>query len=118
MKNKMKKHYIYVNITEQSVALMLIADILSISKYRMFLLYETFGNDVFLFFDLLQKAGHLKPLSDFRVRRCFQYAKYITPVLLGSSVVRMSSTEQRAYRQINPYLFENKLRIEEDRDDS
>lgn len=111
---KTKPHYVYINISEQSVALLLIANILNISKYKLFLLYETFGNDVFLMFDLLSKGGHLVKLTDFRLRRCFQYAKYLTPVLLGSTVKKLSTTEQRAYRQINPYLFENKLRIAED----
>lgn len=114
MSTKQKQRYVYVNINAQSVALVLIADLLGLSKYKIFLLYETFGNDIFLFFDICKKAGVFKALTDYRLRRCFQYAEALTPVLLGAHKEYMSSTEQRAYKLLNPLLFETKLRIPED----
>ena len=109
-----KKRHIYVNINEQTVLLILICNILGISKYQMFLLYETFGNDCFLFFDLLQKAGTLPRLTNFRLRRCSKWAEMLTPVLLGGIKPELSPTEQKVYMLLNPLLYENKFKIEED----
>ena len=114
MKTKKKRHYVYTNINVQSVALILIADLLNFSKYGLFLLYETFGNDCFLFIDICKKAGLFKTLTDFRLRRCFQQAEVLTPMLLGKPKQHMSTAELRAYRMLMPMLFENKLRIEKE----
>ena len=111
---KKKQKYIYVKINEQTVFLMLICNILCISKYQMFLLYETFGNDVFLFFDILQKADVLKRLTQFRIRRYHQFASAIASICLGKSIEKLSTTELRAYRSIADFLFEDKFKIPED----
>jgi hypothetical protein len=107
---------VYVNITKQSVALFLIAEVLRISKYQLFLLYETFGNDCFLFFTMFQKADAFKELTEFRLKRCFQHSEKITPILLGAEDIVLSATEERSYKQIHPYLYEKKLRIIEDQE--
>lgn len=109
-----KRHYIYVNINKQTVALFLIANVLRISKYKLFLLYETFANDVFLFFNMFQDTGYFKELTGFRLNRCFQHAETLTPVLLGAENHYLSITEQKTYKLLNEALFENKLRIEID----
>ena len=109
-----KKRHIYVNINEQTVLLILICNILGISKYQMFLLYETFGNDCFLFFDLLQKAGTLPRLTKFRLRRCLKWAEMLTPIFLGGTKPELSSTEKKVYMLFSPLLYENKFKIEED----
>lgn len=109
-----KKRYIYVNINEQTVLLLLISNILGISKYQMLLLYETFGNDCFLFFDLLQKAGILPRLTKFRLRRCLQWSKMLTPVFLGGIKPELTATEQKVYTLLSPLLYENKFKVEED----
>lgn len=109
-------HYVYVNINVQTVALFFIAEILGISKYQLFLLYETFGNDVFLFFTMCNKAGMFQELTDFRLRRCFIHAEKIAPILLGNSGIELGTTEIRSYQLINPHLFEKKLKIAEDQE--
>lgn len=114
MKTKERTKYLYIPITVQSIALLLIADTLGISKYKLFLLYETFSNDCFLFFELFKNSEMLKNLTEFRLKRCFQYAESLTPVFLGARRDWLSTTEQRAYRKVNPYLFESMLRIAED----
>lgn len=112
--SKPPQKFIYVNINEQTVLLMLICNLLGISRYQMFLLYETFGNDVFLFFDILQKAEILQGLTQYRIKRYSQYASAITPVCKGQSVEQLSTTELRAYRSIAWLLFEDKFKIPED----
>lgn len=102
---------LYINITEQSIALLLIAKSINIDVYRLFLLYETFGDDMFLFLELFKDNLALSGLTEFRLRRCFQYAHTLVPVLLGSSIDKLSVTELRAYKQIHPLLFETKLKI-------
>ena len=114
--SKPPQKYVYVNINEQTILLLLISNVLGISKYQMLLLYETFGNDVFIFFDILQKANILQGLSQFRIKRCAQYAYSIAPVCKGEPVERLSTTELRAYKSIANYLFEDKFRIPEDRE--
>lgn len=111
-----KEHYIYVNINEQTVALFLIADTIRISKYLLFLLYETFGNDLFLMFRMFYKAGMLPELSEFRLSRCLRHAETIVPILLGHEGIVLNQTQTRAYQIVNPYLYETKLRIPEDQE--
>lgn len=111
---KTDKRYIYVNINKQTVALFFIAEVLQISKYMLYLLYETFGDDCFLFFNMCYKAAQFKELTEFRMKKCFHYADLFTPILLGAKNVPLSSQELRGYKKIAPYLYENKLRIEED----
>lgn len=113
MDNSLQK-FIYVNINEQTILLLLISNILGISKYQLILLYETFGNDIFLFFDILQKADLLKGLTQYRIKRCVQYANAIAPVCKGNPIDKLSTTELRAYRVIAPFLFEDKFKIPED----
>lgn len=110
------KKYVYVNINTQTVALFFIAELLSISKYQLFLLYETFGDDCFLFFTMCHKAGLFKSLTDFRLRRCFRHAEKFSKILLGAEDVPMGYQEIKSYKQIAPYVFEKKLRIEEDQE--
>lgn len=115
VKNNKKPKYIYVNINEQTVMLLLIANMMGISKYMLFLLYETFGNDVFLFFEMLHKKLLLKGMTEFRMRRCIQWAGTIAPICKGEVLKRkMSSTELRAYKSIAELLYEDKFRIPED----
>lgn len=109
----MAKKTLYINITEQTVALMLIANILKLNKYKLFLLYETFGNDCFLFFELFKDYPFLEDLTEFRLKRCFLNARSLTPVLHGQSAERLSTTELRAYQQLKPDLYENKFKLEE-----
>lgn len=116
MKIKSTQHYVYVNINRQTVALFFIADLLNISKYQLFLLYETFGDDCFLFFTMCHKAGVFRELTEFRLRRCFHYADKFTPILLGAQNVPLGYQEMRGYKKIAPALFEDKLRIEEDQE--
>lgn len=111
---KKTKPSIYVNINEQSVALFFIAETIGISKYALYTLYETFGDDCFLFFDMFYKAGILKQLTEFRMKKCFTYASKFTPILLGAKDIPLSSQEMRGYRKIAPYLYETKLRISEE----
>lgn len=113
---KQPQKFIYVNVNKQTILLMLICNLLGISRYQMFLLYETFGNDVFLFFDILQKADILQGLTQYRVRRYSQYAEAIEPVCKGKSVEQLSTTELRAYRSIAWLLFEDKFKIPEDKE--
>lgn len=105
---------LYINITRQTVMLLLIANLLKMSKYKLFLLYETFGNDVFLFFDLCKKEGAFQKLTKFKLNRFNKIADSITPVLLGQTKNYMNSLELKAYEQIVPMLLDNKIRIEED----
>lgn len=111
---KTKQRYIYVNINKQTVALFFIADVLQISKYMLFLLYETFGDDCFLFFNLCYKASVFPELTEYRMKKCFHYAERFTPILLGATNVPLGYQEMRGYKRIAPYLYENKLRIAED----
>lgn len=111
---KKTKHYIYADITTHTTLLLLIADLLRLSFYQMLLLYEVFGNDVFLFFDICSKKEHFKELTKFRLNRCTQLANSLTPVLLGDTKEHMSIIELKAYRTLSPYLFENKFKVEED----
>lgn len=113
MKTQTKKdqRYVYVNITEYTVALFLIADLIGISKYRLFLLYETFGNDLFLLLDIFNKASVLNDLTEYRINKCFLHAERLTPVLLGIPNPYLGSQDTRSYQKLVSYLFENKLRI-------
>lgn len=112
--SKSPRKFIYININEQTILLLLISNVLGISKYQLMLLYETFGNDVFLFFDILQKADILKGLTQYRLKRCVQYANAIAPVCKGQPVDRLSTTELRAYKTVAYMLFEDKFKIPED----
>lgn len=111
---KTTKHYVYTDITKETVFLLLIADIVRLSFYQMLLLYETFGNDTFVFFDVCSKKEHFKELTKFRVNRCMHLADSLTPVLLGEPKERMNLIEMKAYRTLSPLLYENKFRVEED----
>ena len=111
---KTKTKYVYIDIKKESVMLLLLSEVLGISAYGLFLLYETFGMDVLLFFDLCKKMGMFTQLTDFRIARCTRLAEVLTPVLLGGVKEHMSKVELKSYRLLNSLLYEDKFRVPED----
>lgn len=111
-----KRQYIYVNITKQSIALVLIADLLKLSKYMLFLQYEVFGNDLFLIFDMFMKAGLLPTLTSFRLKRCFVHADALYKVFSGEQDAQLSITMKRSLQIVNALVYETKLRVPVDQE--
>jgi hypothetical protein len=110
----MKKEYLYISITKETTALILLANSLKISKYNLFLLYEVFGNDCFLFLELFKQSPFMEGLTNFRLTRCFNHAEQLLPYLHSKILSVPPNKVRQSLEILQPLLYETKFRIEKD----
>lgn len=108
------KKCIYVTINEQTVFLVLISKLLKISCYKMFLLYEVFGNDLFFFFEILKNHSSFEALTQYRIRRYQKQAHSIARAFSLRNFSYLSVTENKTFNLLKDLIIEDKFKFIED----
>lgn len=106
--------YIYVTINEQTVFLTLICRLLNISYYKMFLLYEVFGNDLFFIFDILKSNDTFRELTQYRINRYHRQASSIYRAISSKDISSLSVTERRSFNLLSNMIIEDKFKFQQD----
>lgn len=107
------KRLIYTLVNEQTVLLAIIGKLLGINHYRLFLLYETFGNDIFLFFDMLKNFSVFSCLTQYRIRRYQKQAYDIARAVQIKNLDVLTITEKRTYKWLSNMIIENRFKFED-----